>query len=167
MLILFALTMYLHASTKKDQREAIGGDMDARRRVMKLVHAPAWRTKTLHDQERWPSRKMKAKGKCIARTSTTFATIAVKKVLYSRFVQGVKLLSLTWQYIQICLADLNMTLMLERWWVHHNLGPRLFGFLSPYWLTLMYPSWDEYQNMFERICRYPKMIWSFGGAWAV
>jgi hypothetical protein len=38
MLILFALTMYLCASTKKDQREAIGGAMDARRRVKKLVH---------------------------------------------------------------------------------------------------------------------------------
>jgi hypothetical protein len=39
MLILFALTMYLCASTKKDQREAIEGAMDARRRVMKLIHA--------------------------------------------------------------------------------------------------------------------------------
>jgi hypothetical protein len=38
--ILFALTMYLCASTKKDQREAIEGAMDARRRVMKLIHAP-------------------------------------------------------------------------------------------------------------------------------
>jgi hypothetical protein len=40
MLILFALTIYLCASTKKDQREAIEGAMDARRRDMKLVHAP-------------------------------------------------------------------------------------------------------------------------------
>jgi hypothetical protein len=40
MLVLFALTMYLCASTKKGQRETIGGVMDARRRVMKLVHAP-------------------------------------------------------------------------------------------------------------------------------
>jgi hypothetical protein len=40
MLILFSLMMYLCASTKKDKKEAIGGDMDARRRVMKLVHAP-------------------------------------------------------------------------------------------------------------------------------
>ena len=40
MLILFALTMYLCASTKKDQREAIGDAMDARRRAMKLIHAP-------------------------------------------------------------------------------------------------------------------------------
>jgi hypothetical protein len=40
MLILFALTMYLCASTKKDQREAIGGVINIRRRVMKLVHAP-------------------------------------------------------------------------------------------------------------------------------
>jgi hypothetical protein len=40
MLILFAITVYLCASTKKDQSEAIGGAIDARRRVMKLVHAP-------------------------------------------------------------------------------------------------------------------------------
>jgi hypothetical protein len=93
MLILFALTMYLCASTKKDQREAIDDAMDASLRVMKLIHAPTWRTKILHDQERWPSKRMKAKGKCIARISTTFATIAVKKVIYSRFVQRVKLLS--------------------------------------------------------------------------
>jgi hypothetical protein len=33
-------TMYLCASTKKDQREAIEGAMDARRRIMKLIHAP-------------------------------------------------------------------------------------------------------------------------------
>ena len=162
MLIWFALTMYLCASTKKDQREAIEGAMDARRRVMKLVHAPTWRIKTLHDQERWPSKRMKAKGKCIERTSTTFATIAVKKVIYSRFVQMVKLLSLTCQYIQICLGDPNLTLVLERWWVHHILGPRLFGCLSPYWLTLMDPSWDGYQNVLNKFCRYPEMIWSFG-----
>jgi hypothetical protein len=68
----------------------------------------------LHDQERWSSRKMKAKGKCIARTSTAFAIIVVKKVIYSRFVQRVKLLSLTYQYIQICLGDSNLTLVLER-----------------------------------------------------
>jgi hypothetical protein len=40
MLILFALTMYLCASTKKDKREAIEVAMDARRRVMKLIHSP-------------------------------------------------------------------------------------------------------------------------------
>jgi hypothetical protein len=40
MLILFALIMYLCASTKKDKKEAIEGVMDARRRVIKLVHAP-------------------------------------------------------------------------------------------------------------------------------
>jgi hypothetical protein len=90
MLILFALTMYLCASTKKDQREAIEGAMDTRRRVMKLIHTPTWRIKTLHDQERWPSKRMKAKGKCITRKSTTFVTIAVKRVIYSRFVQRVK-----------------------------------------------------------------------------
>jgi hypothetical protein len=61
MLILFAPTMYLCTSTKNDQREAIEGAMGARRRVMKLIHAPTWKIKTLHDQERWPSRKMKAK----------------------------------------------------------------------------------------------------------
>jgi hypothetical protein len=43
--------MYLCASTKKDQIEVIGGVMDATRRVMKLVHAPTLRTKTMHDQE--------------------------------------------------------------------------------------------------------------------
>jgi hypothetical protein len=40
MLILFALTMYLCASTDKDQREVIEGAMDARRKVMKLIHVP-------------------------------------------------------------------------------------------------------------------------------
>jgi hypothetical protein len=40
MLILFALIMYLCASTNKDQREAIEGAMDARRRAMKLIHSP-------------------------------------------------------------------------------------------------------------------------------
>jgi hypothetical protein len=105
---------------------------------------------------------MKAKGKCIARTSTAFVTIAVKKVIYSRFVQRVKFLSLTCQYIQICLGNPNLTLVLERWWVHHILGPRLFGCLSPYWLTLMDPSWDEYQNILNKFCRYLEMIWSFG-----
>jgi hypothetical protein len=38
----------------------------------------------------------------------------VKRVIYSRFVQRVKILSLIWQYIQICLGDLNLTLVLER-----------------------------------------------------
>jgi hypothetical protein len=129
---------------------------------MKLVHAPTWRTKTLHDQERWPQKRMRAKGKCIARKSTTFATIVVKRVIYSMFVQRVKLLSLSCQFTQICLGDPNLTLVLERWRVHHILGPKLFGCVSLYWLTLMDPSWDGYQNMFERICRYPKMIWRFG-----
>jgi hypothetical protein len=57
---------------------------------------------------------MKAKGKCIARYNTTFATSAVKKVIYSRFVQRVKLLSLTCQFTQICLGDPNLTLVLEK-----------------------------------------------------
>jgi hypothetical protein len=57
---------------------------------------------------------MKAKGKCIARTSTTFVTIAVKRVIYSRFVQRVKILCLTRQYIQISLVDPNLALVLER-----------------------------------------------------
>jgi hypothetical protein len=59
-------------------------------------------------------KRMEAKGKCIARTRTTFATIVVKKIIYSRFVQRVKLLSLTCQYFQICLGDPNLTLVLER-----------------------------------------------------
>jgi hypothetical protein len=59
-------------------------------------------------------KKMKGKDKRIARTSTTFPIIAVKKVIYSRFVQRVKLLSLTYQYVQICLGDPNLTLVLER-----------------------------------------------------
>ena len=67
----------------------------------------------MKNQDLTLSRKMKAKGKCIARTSTAFATIAVKEVIYSRFVQRVKLLSLTCQYIQICLGDPNLTLVLE------------------------------------------------------
>jgi hypothetical protein len=37
-----------------------------------------------------------------------------EKVIYSRFVQRVKFLSLTCQYIQICLGDPNLTLVLER-----------------------------------------------------
>jgi hypothetical protein len=37
-----------------------------------------------------------------------------EKVIYSRFVQWVKLLSLIWQYIQICLGDPSLTLVLER-----------------------------------------------------
>jgi hypothetical protein len=37
-----------------------------------------------------------------------------EKVIYSRFVQRVKLLNLTCQYIQICLGDPNFTLVLER-----------------------------------------------------
>jgi hypothetical protein len=68
----------------------------------------------MKNQDLARSRKMKAKGKCIARTSTTFATIAVKEVIYSRFVQRVKLLSLTCQYIQICIGDPNLTFVLER-----------------------------------------------------
>jgi hypothetical protein len=66
----------------------------------------------MKNQDLARSRKMKAKGKCIARTSTASATIAVKKVIYSGFVQRVKLLSPTCQYTLICLGDLN--LMLER-----------------------------------------------------
>jgi hypothetical protein len=134
--------------------------MDARRKVMKLIHVPTWKIKTLHDQERWPSRKMKAKGKCIVRTSTTFATIVVKRSSIQGLSKGY--LSLTCQYIQICLGDLNLTLVLERWWVHYILGPRLFGCLSPYWLTLMDPSWDGYQNVLNKFCGYLEMIWSFG-----
>jgi hypothetical protein len=38
----------------------------------------------------------------------------VKEVIYSRFVQRVKHLSLTCQYIQIYLGDPNLTLVLER-----------------------------------------------------
>jgi hypothetical protein len=36
------------------------------------------------------------------------------EIIYSRFFQRVKLLSLTWQYIQICLGDPNLTLVIER-----------------------------------------------------
>jgi hypothetical protein len=39
LLMLNALTMYLCASTKKDQIETIGGATDTRRRVVKLVRA--------------------------------------------------------------------------------------------------------------------------------
>ena len=48
--------MYLCASTKKDQREAIGGAMDARRRAMKLIHAPH-----MKNQDLARSRKMTIK----------------------------------------------------------------------------------------------------------
>jgi hypothetical protein len=37
-----------------------------------------------------------------------------EKVIYSRFVQRVKLLCLTCQFIQICLGDPNLTIVLER-----------------------------------------------------
>jgi hypothetical protein len=64
---------------------------------------PHMKNQDLARSRKMTIKRMKAEDKCIARTSTTFVTIAVKRVIYSRFVQRVKLLSLTWQYIQICL----------------------------------------------------------------
>ena len=50
----------------------------------------------------------------------------------------------------------------RKWTVYHALAQRTFGYLSPYWLTLMDPSWDGEQNMLEKLCREMEMIWRFG-----
>jgi hypothetical protein len=160
MLILFALTMYLCASTKKYQREVIWGAMDARRRVKKLVHTLTWRTKTLRDQERWPSRKMKAKDKCIARISTTFFYNCLEKghlfKVYPKGKNPKPNLSIHSNMLRRPKFDARKVMSSP-----HSRTNTIWVPKSSL-LTLMDPSWDGYQNVLKKFCRYPKMIWSFG-----